>query len=202
ASIVYVFAALTKINTKFLSGEILAGLGAGVLPFPDSLRTPSFLSKLAFLVVVVELSVGILIWLSRYRRIAFLAGLGLHVAIPLLMQPTAELVVFSMEMLALYPLFMDTDRLHVSAPDGYPLDRLIRYDVLRLVAVDSDRPLELTVRKQDEILTGAEARIRILEHLVPWLWPASILRLPVVKQIYGRIHSGRHLSSAAARVGQ
>ena len=121
-SVVYVFAALTKINDDFLSGEILAGsLGTGIVPFPESLRTPVFLSILAGIAVIVEFAVGTLIWHRRYRFLAFALGLGFHLAIPLSMQPTAELVVFSLEMLALYPLFLDSERLAVGVPDGYPI---------------------------------------------------------------------------------
>lgn len=203
-SIVYVFAALTKINDDFLSGEILAGaLRSGIVPFPGSLRTPGFLSVLAVVVIAIELSVGILIWLPRYRSFAFVLGLGLHIAIPLLMQPTGELIVFSLEMLALYPLFLNSAGLEVSAPTGYPLDRLTRYDLLRLITVVPARPAELTVRKQDVTSTGAEAQILLLEHLVPWLWLAPVLRWPLLRQIYRRMYTIRFSTERSkAHIGQ
>jgi hypothetical protein len=188
ASIVYVFAALTKINDDFLSGKILAGaLGGGIVPFPGSLRTPGFLSVLALVVIVVELSVGILIWLTRYRPFAFALGLGLHIAIPLLMQPTGELIVFSIEMLALYPLFLDASGLEVSAPDGF---RLTRYDLLHHVTVAPARGPELVVRKRGVTTTGAKAQIMILEQLVPWLWVAPIFRFPLLRQVHDRVYAG------------
>jgi hypothetical protein len=47
-SIVYGFSALTKINEGFLSGVVLARtLGQGLVGFPESLRTPTFLSLVA-----------------------------------------------------------------------------------------------------------------------------------------------------------
>lgn len=192
ASIVYLFAALTKINDNFLSGEILAGaLGGGILPFPGSLRTPGLLSALALVVIAVELSVGILIWLPRYRPFAFALGLGLHVAIPLLMQPTGELIVFSLEMLALYPLFLDPAGLEVTAPEAYPLDRLTRYDLLHQVTPTPGRLPVLTVKSRAMTTTGAKAEILILENLVPWLWVAPILRFPLLRQAHDRVYASR-----------
>lgn len=107
ASIVYGFSALTKLNDSFLSGEVLAGvLSGGLVPLPDSLRIPAFLAPLAGVVVIVEVFLALFLWMRRFRPAAFVLGLGLHLGITLLMTDSLELLVFSLEMLALYPLFL------------------------------------------------------------------------------------------------
>jgi hypothetical protein len=105
-SVVYGFSGITKINPGFLSGSVLAGsLQGGLIPVPDSLITPRFLSALAVVVIAVECALALLIWHSRLRPAVMALGVGLHASITLFMSPTAELVVFSLQMLALYPLF-------------------------------------------------------------------------------------------------
>jgi hypothetical protein len=106
-SVVYGFSGLTKLNPGFLSGSILAGsLQGGVIPFPDFLITPRFLSPLAGLVIIVECSLALLIWHARFHLWIMVLGVGLHASITLFMSATAELAVFALQMLALYPLFL------------------------------------------------------------------------------------------------
>ena len=115
-SIVYVFTAITKMNSEFMSGSVLASvLGGGVIPFPDSLRTPGLLSLVAASAVFVELFVGIFLWSLRLRVVAAVLGVVLHLSITLLMTPTSELFVFTLEMLAIYPLFLTRDPLYRSS---------------------------------------------------------------------------------------
>lgn len=105
-SIVYGFSALTKLNQGFLSGSVLASaLRGGLVPFPDFLRTPEFLWIIAAGAVLTELFVAIFLWSPSLRRMAFVMGAGFHLLTILFMAPTLELLVFSIEMLALYPLF-------------------------------------------------------------------------------------------------
>jgi len=202
ASLVYGFSALTKLNDSFLSGEGLAGvLVGGVVPFPESLRNPSFLSALAAVVVVVELFIAIMIWHHRFRPAGFILGLGLHISITVLMASTAELAVFSLEMLALYPLFLGGDGLRVAVEEGHSVvwcRRIRRFDHLKVVecsAADRIRDIALTHRGQTT--HGAAAHTRVLEHLVPWLWLAPLLRLPIVR----RLHERRHPVAAEQRLG-
>ena len=123
-SVVYGFAALTKLNDTFLSGRVLAGsLGRGPLAPPESWLVPDVLAPLAILAVATELSVGIFLWRRRGRRIAVLLGIGLHVTIALLMTPTVQLIVFAMVMLSSYGLFFSapqqrilTSRTHDGSP--------------------------------------------------------------------------------------
>jgi len=199
-SVVYGFSALTKLNDEFLSGEVLAGvIRGGIVSFPDALWTPRFLSLLAGAVIIVELFIALLIWRTRFRPAAFLLGLGLHTGITLLMASTLELLVFSLEMLALYPLFLTREKLVVIWDDdcgscrGW-VTRFRRSDVLRTLDVigksdpgnqvpaeDVERSLHLI--HLDEVTNGFKAVAGILEHLVPTIWVAPILRLPGISHL-------------------
>lgn len=216
-SVVYGFSALTKLNESFLSGSVLAGaLGFGLLPFPDSLRTRLFLSVAAAVVVFVEFFMAVFIWRVRFRPAAFVLGLGLHVSITLLMSGTLELLVFSLEMLALYPLFLSRDRLVVVWDDecGWCRNWIAlfnRLDVLRVLrtvgktapespvpAIEVEKAMHLV--HLGETSSGFRAVTLTLEHLVPTLWLAPVLRLPGLRAIgdaWYRFQAGRR----SCRVG-
>lgn len=180
-SIVYAFSAVTKLNEAFLSGSVLAGyMGTGVLPFPEALRTPWILGPLAALALFVELFVAFFIWRPRFRPAAFVLGFLLHLAIALSLADTLKLVVFALEMLALYPLFLPRQRLRFewdpkSARDATLVRRLVRLDVLRLL--DPSSTNSGTVAVDEGATTGFDAIGRALERVVPTLWVAPILRL-------------------------
>lgn len=188
-SIVYGFSGLSKINDGFLSGGVLAGsLSGGVLPFPEGLINPRFLSVLAFLVIVVEVAIALLIWVARYRPWIFLLGFGLHASIALFMSATGELVVFSVQMLGLYPLFLTAERLEVEWSEDCDrcfafMRRADRLDVLGVVGATRTPGQDMTLTHHGRVSHGAAARIRILEHLVPWLWVAPMLRLPGLRRL-------------------
>ena len=191
ASIVYGFSGLTKINSDFVSGRVLAAsVRGGLVEFPAALRTPEFLSALALVVIAVELFLAIFLWRALLRPAAFLLGLGLHISITVLMTNTIELLVFSLEMLALYPLFLE-GRLRVSVdPQSRWPDRIRSYDLLRIVDIEPQTGArELTVSHHGIMSRGAAAHTRILEHLVPWLWVAPMLRLPGVATWHRRRHA-------------
>lgn len=199
-SIVYGFSGLTKINTDFVAGRVLAAsLRGGLVEFPAALRTPEFLSTLALLVIAVELFLAIFLWRAHLRPAAFLLGLGLHVSITVLMTNTIELLVFSLEMLAIFPLFLE-GRLNVEADSRSPWpDRIRRYDLLRVVDVETETSArELTVSHHGITRHGAAAHTRILEHLVPWLWVAPLLRLPGVASWHMRLHRSESIEESTA----
>lgn len=202
-SIVYGFSALTKINETFVSGAVLSGsLRGGVVPFPDAWRTPGFLSTLALLVIGVELFIAMFLWRRRMRPAAFALGLGLHLSITLLMASTIQLLVFSLEMLALYPLFLSTETIEVEVPQHHAWEgKIHRYDLLQQIRLNASPQVDdLVVTHHDESFSGFEAHTRVLEHLVPWLWLAPLLRLPGVSHLHQRFHErslgGRALGSA------
>jgi hypothetical protein len=192
ASIVYGFSALTKINGDFISGAVLAGvLRDGVIPFPDSLRNPGFLSALAVVVIAVELFIALFLWSPRFRGAAFILGLGLHVSIVLLISSTAELGVFALEMLALYPLFLSLEPVAVSLPRSTAdiwRARIRRWNLLDRVTIAKEPADQLVAEQGGEVETGGAAHTSILENSVPWLWLAPLLRLPVVRQAHERAH--------------
>ena len=112
-SVVYFFAAVTKLNAPFLSGSVLlVRLGTGLLPFPEILKTPQVLSLMAISAVAVELSLSFLLWRQYGRRSALAVGAALHVPITLFLAPVLQIVVFSMIMLSAYGLFF-------SEPKGF-----------------------------------------------------------------------------------
>jgi len=202
-SVVYGYSALTKINEGFVSGAVLASsLRGGIVPFPDFLRNQSVLTVLALVVIAVELFVAVFLWRTRFRPAAFILGLGLHTGIVLFMSSTAQLLVFSLEMMSIYPLFLSRDSLVVTAPPGSRWSQAIRrFDLLRQVQVIEPEDVNTIALRHHGITTAnAAAHTRILEHLVPWLWVAPLLRLPVVSHVhlrYCRAAAGRN--SAVAR---
>lgn len=209
-SIVYGFAALTKLNQDFLSGLVLAGtIDGGLVELPHALRTPTVLSLVATAAVATELFVAVFLWSRAFRPWAFLLGGGLHLAITLLIGPTLELLVFSLVMLSTYPLFLDRGPVTVVWDDQCPtcadwVARFRRFDVLHLLRPvgRQDRSHELdpadvahamhTITPSG-IRSGFEAVTTVLEHTVPALWIAPGLRLPVIRHAGARWY--RHHAS-------
>ncbi len=216
-STVYVFAALTKLNDAFLSGEVLAGvLRDGPIPFSDALRTPTILSAVAGLVVIVELFVGLGLWVTNLRPYAIVTGFLLHLSILLLMAPTGELLVFGIEMLAIYPLFLDTERLKLVWDDGCDSCRAWVARFMKLDVLDVLIPIGASERghefSRDEItqsmhlshlnrtMRGFDAVTQTLEHLVPTLWVAPLLRLPGIRHLAGAWYR-RHARRRSCSIG-
>ena len=196
ASIVYAFAAFTKFSAEFFSGNVLGGVVyGGVVEYPQGLRTQTVFVALSIATVFVELFIAVFLWSRRFRPAAFVFGLALHVPIVLLMPDTWELIVFAIELLALYPLFLGSEELTVFWDDECGscrdwIKRFQRSDLFRLL-----RPLgkaesrlvarhqierSLHLRHHGETTRGFRAITRILEHLVPTLWLAPLLLLPGV----------------------
>lgn len=95
----YLFASLSKMNLLFLSGVPLEGW-----TWPD-LPNVVF-AAMAVGTVVIELFLAIVLWLPRWRPMAFVFGAGLHLSIPVLMiDQRLPLISFGLTCLCLYPLF-------------------------------------------------------------------------------------------------
>ncbi|MFW6039763.1 MAG: hypothetical protein ACOC9N_01655 [Gemmatimonadota bacterium] len=104
STIVYGFAAITKINLLYLSGSVMnAHVGRGsLLPFPDDLRTAPVMASLAVASIVVELLLAAGLWSSRWRKATIVLGVGFHLGIVLLIDMPVELTVFALLMFSLY----------------------------------------------------------------------------------------------------
>ena len=116
-TIVYGFAALAKLNLAYISGAVLnAQLGWGsILPVPDALRRWEVMSLLALISILTEAFLALALWFSHTRPLGIAVGVAFHVAIVLGMDPTVELIVFSLLMSSLYILHLDP---RVRAPAG------------------------------------------------------------------------------------
>lgn len=119
-SVVYFFAALTKLTESFLSGQVVIdSITGGLIDPPAFLTTSAAGRSLAMLTITAELFLAFGLWFRVTRLPAVLVGLGLHGSIVILMGPLSELAVFGLLMLAAYPLFLRTLPAARSAPaDG------------------------------------------------------------------------------------
>jgi hypothetical protein len=108
-SIVYIFAAVTKITPLFLSGAILyLNLRrSGLFALPASLRTLPVLAVLSGAAVLTEIFLALALWSDKYRRIGVVVGVLFHLTLTLMIVPEVaiQLLVFSLAVLALYPLY-------------------------------------------------------------------------------------------------
>lgn len=97
--VVYLFTGSLKINDTFLSGRVIREW--------SHLDLPGWMwPAMAVAAVGTELSLAVCLWIPVLRRVAALAGLGLHLTIPFVMMAPAPLVSFSLLTLSLYPLFL------------------------------------------------------------------------------------------------
>lgn len=112
-SVVYWFAALSKLNPVFLSGD---GLRSWVWwPLPDWIFAPMALATIG---TEIFLSIGL--WFRRTRAVAVAVGLGLHASIVLMLDDPTPLVAFALETVPLYLLFL---RRPSSFPGPEPVPR-------------------------------------------------------------------------------
>lgn len=110
-SIVYLFAALTKLNGEYLSGR---ALGQQLNPefwaaIPKALQGPALSMGLAVASLGVELFLAAGLWGRRTRLAAIVVGVAFHFGLVAIILPAVSLqiFVFTLLMLALYPLFFD-----------------------------------------------------------------------------------------------
>jgi uncharacterized membrane protein YphA (DoxX/SURF4 family) len=110
-SIVYIYAAIAKMNFDFLSGNELALLGFESMIVPDSFRVMPLLVALAVGAILSELVVGIGLWVPRLRRFAVTVGVLLHFGMIAYISPVfvavVDLTLFAAVMITGYGLFFD-----------------------------------------------------------------------------------------------
>ncbi len=195
-TLVYGFSALTKLNEDFLSGAVLAGsLQTGPITFPAGLRTPAVLSVVAAVAIAVEALLALALWSTRLRPAAVGAGVVFHLSIVALIGgATGELVVFSLEMWAVYLLFVAVPErsltLMVDPACGWCRRwdaRLRRWDIIRALAVPEpaghdvpDSGLELTGRGLSA--AGYDAIVEVWSVQPATYLLAPFLRLPGIRK--------------------
>lgn len=110
--VVYLYAGIMKINPEYLSGSVVAVSmrESGPLALPTEWQTFYPMAAASVLSILSELGIGVGLLLRRWRRTAFLVGLGLHVGIALWLLPTFPLAIFGLMILAPYVLFLDDAR--------------------------------------------------------------------------------------------
>lgn len=109
-SLVYGFAALSKLNGAFLSGGILAGVsGEGLLPIPQGLVRFEAMFPLAVAAVATEGFLSFGLWLPRTRRLAIGWGIAFHIAVTLWLAPTLEFLAFGLTIVPTYFLFAEPE---------------------------------------------------------------------------------------------
>ncbi len=199
--VLYLFAGLSKINLVYLSGSVVAVSlrREGPLAVPGDWRSFEVMAAVSALSILVEIGLALGLALPRWRRTAFVVGLGMHVGIALWFDPTLPLIIFAVMSLGPYALFLDDRprRLAVVWDDSCTFchgwvtwfRRLDWLGVLRLVP-NSDlgqlEHLHVSREEADQALQlvgtyrrshGFRAVVGILEALpISFLW-APLLRL-------------------------
>jgi predicted DCC family thiol-disulfide oxidoreductase YuxK len=217
-SVVYGYAALSKLNPDFLSGSVVASYlrRDGPLALPADWRSVEPMLVLSVLAICMEGFLAVALWLPRWRHVAFPVALALHVGIAIWLTPTYALSVFSLFMLPLLVLFLDPapGRLTLVWDDGCGFcGAWVRW-FRRLDWLDAIRPVPRSGLAASGLPVAAEAAARALQAVegdrvrggfaavtavaealpLAFLW-APLLRLPPVAWIgerwYARVAARR-----------
>lgn len=120
-SAVYLFAALSKLNPSFLSGEVLAGYQRGALvSLPEAWIVPAILGPVAAAAVAAEAFLALGPWTRVLRPVVPVVAVALHVGITLFVAGFVGFVVFGLAMAAIFPLFW-ARAIDSGPPGGGPL---------------------------------------------------------------------------------
>jgi predicted DCC family thiol-disulfide oxidoreductase YuxK len=211
-SVVYGFSALAKLKSSYLSGSVMASYlrSDGPLAVPQQWRTFDAMLVLSIVAVLAEALLAIGLWLPKWRRNAFVVGLGLHAIILLTFDPPLPFLAFGILTLGLYVQFLDAppaSRLVIwdrscsfcasSVAWARRLDWLgaLRFegndDVVLLAAHDiTPQAADEAMHVVDDAATSAgfDAVRRIAEVLpISFLW-APLLGLPPVRFVGDRVY--------------
>lgn len=230
-SIVYGFAALAKLNAVYLSGTVVAVYlrRDGPLAIPAEWRTFEPMAVLSLLAIMAEAFLAVALWLPRWRRAAFVVGLGLHLTIAIWFDPPVELFIFGLIILPTYLLFLDAEpRSHALVWDdscsfcGRTVRWLQRLDWLHVIRpipssdaaargalgisrAEADEAIQLVAVLAGRRVSGFAAVQRVLELLpISFLW-APLLRLPPFmafgSRAYRRVAARRRCNVAQPQDG-
>lgn len=122
-SIVYFFAAVSKINIIYLAGVTIApNLRASwLLPVPESWVRWEVMLPIAMASILTEIFLAFAFWSRRWRPHGLAAGFGLHVLI-LVAYPLHSLLaltVFALVMFAMYVQFVNVERIVRRSPASH-----------------------------------------------------------------------------------
>ncbi len=113
---VYLFAGFSKINPEFLSGRVLDHyLSDSALGGRHVWDRPEVLGPAALAIVATEIFLAVGLWLPPTRKLAMAVGLLFHVSILVALEPSAGLVIFAVESVAVYPLFLTIPSLRLDS---------------------------------------------------------------------------------------
>jgi len=111
-SVVYFFAALTKVNPAYLSGDIMAQFihADSLRMLPAGWSLVALMQALAILSIATEFFIAFALWFGFWRWLALVAGLGLHLTIiftggAAIGVPDIRFTVFALLIVAPYVLF-------------------------------------------------------------------------------------------------
>lgn len=111
-SAIYVFAGLDKIDWDWLSGFRLEGIVLERFGYSELLQQAPMIHPVAVAVawvtLVVELGLGVGLWVPRWRRVLIPVGIALHLSFFF----TLALWPLSARIILLYLAFADPDRVH------------------------------------------------------------------------------------------
>jgi predicted DCC family thiol-disulfide oxidoreductase YuxK len=210
-SVIYGYAALSKLNPDFLSGSVVASYlrRSGPLAVPDSWRSLEPMMVLAVLAICTEAFLSGALWSRRWLPAALVAALALHAGITGWLLPTYQLLAFSVVMLPLLILFLDAapGRRVVVWDDGCGFcaawvrwfRRLDWLATLRFVprselAASGVQVSEEAAARALQLVSGRRvhggfaAVGRVLEILpISYLW-APLLRLPPIASVGERVY--------------
>ena len=111
-SIVYLFAAISKVNAVFLSGTVLNSYLSTDAPLaiPQAWRSFELMASLSILTIILELMLAIGLWLPRWRRTVMVLGLALHLGTIVWMTVPLQLTIFALVMFSGYLAFLSPER--------------------------------------------------------------------------------------------
>ena len=210
-SIVYVFAALSKLNPEFLSGTVLTHFlrPDGPLALPVEWRTFELMAVVSITAVLIELLIGVGLWMRRWRRMAISAGLLLHLGMVLWGSQPYQLAIFAMVMFAGYLAFVAPARQSVTVVwddscgfcEGWVrwFRRLDWLDAVRLVPLSSLPVAGLMVDPiaaahamhavaNGSTSAGFRAVIRVVSVLPATFLAAGLLGLPFIRTVGDRTY--------------
>ena len=104
---VYAFAALSKINSSFLSGDVLSTFGREIAGTPIFADGGGAVVAASVLTIAAEGALAVALAVRRLRPAAFPLGALLHIGIVVMIVPAGPLIGFGLVCLATYPLFLE-----------------------------------------------------------------------------------------------